>query len=356
MRKAALIAARTLPPTTLAAALLIGSLACRGGDAASMSRERTTPTASRAHPPPTSTPYVVVLGTAQDGGLPQMGCEDELCRAARADPAIRRRVTSLLLADPRSGKRWLFDAGPDLPEQAELARDHPAHRAEADPGAAGGRPPLFDGVFLTHAHVGHYAGLAQFGREIYGAREQVVFATARMEQFLAHNGPWNLLLETGAIRIEPLAFEQDLELAPDLRVSCQPVPHRDEYSDTVLFVIRHGDFAVGYLPDIDKWERWSVPLERFLAEVDLAFVDGTFFADGEVPGRAMAEIPHPFVSETLARLASAPAELRAKVVFTHLNHTNPAAIPGSDADRAIRAGGMRVALEGEIVPLARRNP
>ena len=82
---------------------------------------------------------MLVLGTAQDGGLPQVACDAPCCRAARADPTRRRLVTSLLLVDPRSGKRWLFDATPDLAEQVERARPH------SHPTAAG-RPALFDGI------------------------------------------------------------------------------------------------------------------------------------------------------------------------------------------------------------------
>ena len=301
-------------------------------------------------PPPTpevpNVPYVLVLGTAQDGGFPQLGCTEPPCVAARANPALRRHVTSILLADPQSGRRWLFDASPDLAEQIELARGHPPTRRET-----GHRPPPFDGVFLTHAHIGHYLGLAQLGREVYGVRGQPVHATPRLCEFLRANGPWSLLVADGAIELRELPPGGSIELAPDLRVETVRVPHRDEFSDTVAFVIRGPERSVAYLPDIDKWERWDVRLEDFLAGVDLAFVDGTFHADGEVPGRSMAEIPHPFVRETIARLASAPAELRAKVVFTHLNHTHPAALPGSAAEREIRAAGMRVAREGEIVPL-----
>jgi pyrroloquinoline quinone biosynthesis protein B len=106
-----------------------------------------------------------------------------------------------------------------------------------------------------------------------------------------------------------------------------------------------------YLPDIDKWERWDVRLEDVLARVDVALLDGTFFADGELPGRSMAEIPHPFIVETLERLREAPAALRAKVVFTHLNHTNPACDSGSEARARIEAAGMRVAREGERIEL-----
>ena len=291
-------------------------------------------------------PYVVVLGTAQDGGLPQIGCNEELCVRARADKTQRRLVTSLLLADPRSGKRWLFDASPDLREQFEHARPHPSSRHEV-----GDRPALFDGVFLTHAHVGHYAGLAQFGREIYGAHDLPVWGTPRMREFLTSNGPWSLLVQTHAITLVDMPLDHEVELAPELYVSALRVPHRDEFSDTLAFVIRGPHATLCYLPDIDKWERWDVGLEELLGRVDVALLDGTFFADGEVAGRAMSEIPHPFMVETMQRLAHDPPYVRAKVVFTHLNHTNPASTPGSSAAQQIHAAGMRVAVEGEIIEL-----
>jgi len=291
-------------------------------------------------------PYAVVLGTAQDGGLPQIGCDEELCVRARAEGSRRRLVTSLLLADPRSGKRWLFDASPDLPLQVERARPHPSSRR-----ALGARPALFDGVFLTHAHVGHYAGLMQLGREIYGARELPVRGTQRMRDFLERNGPWSLLVSSGAIVLLDMPVGSEVELAPGLFVSALRVPHRDEFSDTLAYVIRGPHAALCYLPDIDKWERWDVSLEELLGRVDVALVDGTFFEDGEVAGRSMAEILHPFIVETLERLAKAPETLRSRVVFTHLNHTNPASTPGSRADQRIRAAGMRVAVEGELIRL-----
>lgn len=291
-------------------------------------------------------PYLLVLGTAQDGGLPQIGCRDEACERARRNPDERRLVTSLAIVDPRDGRRWLVDASPDLAEQVELVA-----RAAPRSGASEARAPLFDGVFLTHAHVGHYAGLAQFGREIYGARDLPVWCSSRMATFLRSNGPWSLLVDTHAIELRELEPGTAVALAPGLTVDSLRVPHRDEFSDTLAFVVRGPKRTVAYLPDIDKWERWELPLESFLESVDLALVDGTFFADGEVPGRAMSEIPHPFIRETLARLASAPPELRRKVVFTHLNHTNPAANSGSAAAHAIRSAGMRIARDGERISL-----
>lgn len=316
------------PPTSRLAALALAALAaaCVAPDSESAAG---------------ATPYVIVLGTAQDGGLPQIGCEAPPCRAARLDPSARRLVTSLAIVDPRSGKRWLVDASPDLPEQIEALRGHPPSRA-----SEASRPPLVDGVFLTHAHVGHYAGLLHFGREIYGARDVPVWGSERMGAFLSSNGPWDLLVEAGHVRLETIEPGRDVRLADDLSVSALRVPHRDEYTDTLAFVVRGPHRSLLYLPDIDKWERWSTRIEDVLARVDVALLDGTFFADGEIPGRSMAEIPHPFVTESLARFAALPASERSKVVFTHLNHTNPAATVGSPAWRAVVDAGCSVAVEG----------
>lgn len=291
-------------------------------------------------------PFVVVLGTAQDGGFPQVGCREPACARAREDEQHRRLVTSLALVDPRSGRRWLFDASPDLREQVERLEPLAPLRTEG-----GARPPLFDGIFLTHAHIGHYVGLSLLGREVYGARDVPVWCTQRMGAFLRANGPWSLLVDMRSIELREIEPGMTIALAPDLTVEALRVPHRDEFSDTLAFIVRSPSRSVAYLPDIDKWERWELPLERFLASVDVALVDGTFYADGELPGRAMSEIPHPFIAETLARLATTPAELRRKVVFTHLNHTNPACDPHGAAARAIRNAGMRVAREGEVLSL-----
>ena len=125
------------------------------------------------------------------------------------------------------------------------------------------------------------------------------------------------------------------------------VPHRDELSDTVGFVVRGPRRSLLYVPDIDKWERWERSLEDEVAAVDVAFLDGTFAAADEVPGRSLSEIPHPLVSETIARLAAKPA-LGRRVLFIHLNHTNPLLW---DASRRRALSDFRVARDGEEHPL-----
>ncbi len=290
-------------------------------------------------------PFTVVLGTAQDGGLPQIGGTAPEDEAARRDSTRRRLVASLLIVDPATGERFLIDATPDLPAQTEIA-DRIAPRPKA-----AARPPLFDAIALTHAHVGHYAGLLHLGREIYGATGQRVLASDRMAGFLEKNGPWQLLVRLNNIRVERIKPDSAMPLNSRLSITAIPVPHRDEYSDTFGFIVRGPSRSILWLPDIDKWEKWDRRIEDVIASVDVAYVDGTFHDADELPGRAMSEVPHPFISESIARFASLDAKQRSKVVFIHLNHTNPAATPGSKARASVEKAGMRVSREGERQPL-----
>jgi pyrroloquinoline quinone biosynthesis protein B len=106
-----------------------------------------------------------------------------------------------------------------------------------------------------------------------------------------------------------------------------------------------------FLPDIDKWNRWETQIEGVLSEVDAAYLDGTFYADGELGGRDMSRIPHPFIAESIQRFAALPESERDKVRFLHLNHTNPALDPSSPESGNVRDAGHHVAVEGEVFEL-----
>jgi len=297
------------------------------------------PDAPAAANPPEG-PYLVVLGVGQDGGYPQAGTKP----GDAWRPERQRLATSLALMDPASGQRWLIEATPDFREQLhELDLLAPA---EGIPGLAG--------ILLTHAHVGHYAGLIQLGREIIGAHRVPVYAMPRMRAFLAGNGPWDQLVRLENIELRPLAAGEPVQLGERLAVTPFLVPHRDEYSETVGFRIAGPQRTVIFIPDIDKWERWDAQgtrVEEVVAGADVAYLDATFYADGEVPGRAMAEIPHPFVTETMARFASASPSERAKIHFIHINRTNPIGFPDAPERRAIEAAGFKVAQRLEVVGL-----
>jgi pyrroloquinoline quinone biosynthesis protein B len=279
----------------------------------------------------------IVLGIAQDAGIPHIGCRQELCVQARRDPARRERVACLGLV--HEGLRFLIDATPDLPSQIESLN---TSREPADP-----RRPV-DGILLTHAHIGHYTGLMYLGREGLGARGVPVHASPRMARFLRENGPWSQLVALGNIELRELLPGRELELAPGLSVTALTVPHRDELSDTVGYRVRSARRSLLYVPDIDKWERWDRDVEAEVAAVDVALLDGSFADAAEVPGRSIAEIPHPLVGETAQRLGA--PRLRGRVSFIHLNHTNRL-LWDEPAREDLRSRGFRIARDGEELPL-----
>jgi pyrroloquinoline quinone biosynthesis protein B len=275
----------------------------------------------------------ILLGTAQDGGLPQAGCDCAHCRAARADPRQRRRVACLGLVDHTAGQSWLIDATPDLREQL-----HALHQLA--PGC-----PLA-GIALTHAHVGHYAGLIHLGREAWNTHGLPLYASPRMASFLREHAPWSQLVALDNVRLHLLAPEQEVALSPRLHLTPLSVPHRDEFSDTLAFLVRGPARRLFYCPDIDGWDRWERYLRRFVDGVHVALLDGTFFSADELPGRDLASIPHPLATDTARRLAGVACDVQ----LTHLNHSNPLHRPGPERDW-LAAQGIGVAAFGTRWPL-----
>lgn len=277
----------------------------------------------------TSPVRVVVLGIAQDGGVPHAGCSRTCCTSGR-----RELVSSLALVDESARRWWLLDATPDITWQMQRMRSEAPACTLA-------------GVFLTHAHIGHYTGLMHLGREVMGARGVPVHAMPRMREYLSGNGPWSQLVALGNIALQTLSADSTTLLSANLRITPFRVPHRDEFSETVGFRILGPQKRAVFLPDIDKWERWSHPIEELVRWSDVAYLDGTFFDGSELPNRDLREIPHPTMLESVLRFESFTPELRARVRFIHLNHTNPALQPNSAARRRVEAAGLRIAREGE---------
>ena len=291
--------------------------------------------------PAEAAPFLVVLGIAQDGGTPQAGTKEH---PGWTDPVFRRLVTSLALVDPVSNQRWIFDATPDFREQ--LHQLDVIAPAEGKPGLAG--------ILLTHAHMGHYPGLMHLGHESMGAAGVPVYAMPRMRDYLRDNGPWSQLVSYENIVLQPLEDGETVKLNERLSVTPLLVPHRQEYSEVVGFRIEGPNRSALFIPDIDSWEEWDemgTSIEEAIASVDIAYLDGTFFANGEIAGRDMSGFPHPFITHSMDRFAPLPPEEKAKVRFIHLNHTNPALWPDSEAYKAVVEKGFRLAEEGERVGL-----
>lgn len=279
-------------------------------------------------------PYVIVLGVGQDAGVPQMGCDSPFCRAAWANAKLRQTVSSIALIDPDTHERWIFDPTPDLPEQFEMLKLRSADRSNR-----------IDGIFLTHAHIGHYTGLMYFGRESMNTNGIKVYAMPRMRQMLEQNAPWSQLVSIRNIALQPLADGIPVGLNSHLSVEPFLVPHRDEFSETVGFRIKTARRTLVFIPDIDKWQKWPTPLADVVRTSDYLLIDGTFFADGEI-ARPIDQVPHPFVTETMDLLGSLPARDRAKVYFIHFNHSNPLVQGRKKTIREVRRRGFGIATTG----------
>jgi len=327
-----------MPKRSFSAAVLVVLLAvlpaCAPGD----------PADDVAIAPPAG-PVVRVLGTVQDGGLPHAACYCDRCERARRDPSRRRLIASLGVVVPDSGLRFLIDATPDVRPQLDALR-------EAGPAAGErtGRRPV-DGVLLTHAHIGHYLGLAFFGFEAAHTDGVPVFCSAPFAGFLRDNAPWDQLVRLQNIVPREIVEGEPLRLHPELSVDVLRVPHRDEYADTVGFVLRGPRRSLFYVPDTDGWDRWDPPLTEQLAGIDVAILDGTFYSAGELPGRDVASIGHPLIAASMDLLEPLVRSGKLEVYFTHLNHSNPALDDEGEAIRSIRERGFRVAREGQEFPL-----
>ena len=284
-------------------------------------------------------PFIYILGVTQDAGYPQAGCFLPHCLPGWKNPELRRSATSLALVDPITETKYLFEATPNLPEQL--------YKLET---IASDTNYSLEGVFLTHAHMGHYTGLMYFGFESMSANNLSVYAMPRMRAYLRNNGPWSQLVTMNNISLKEIEDQQPVNFE---RFSVTPmlVPHRDEFSETVGYRIQGPLKTALFIPDIDKWEIWNRSITEEISLVDYALLDATFFDGNELPGRDMADIPHPFVLESMELFSELSAADRAKVWFIHLNHTNPLLNSDSKAYQRVIEAGYNVAREGEKLGL-----
>lgn len=279
--------------------------------------------------------YITILGTAQDGGFPHIGCQKKCCDDFYKGILPKQQVVSLGLVDKESQQKFLFEATPDISTQlADLEKNHLKTNT------------IIDGVFMTHAHMGHYAGLLYFGKEALGKKDIPVYAMPKMKEFLSNNGPWSQLVTTQNIVFLDLQKDSIVPLSNALKVTPFLVPHRDEFSETVGYKIEGNTNSALFIPDINKWSLWEKNIVEEVKKVDYAFIDATFFKEGEI-NRPMSEVPHPFIEETVALFENESLATKNKVIFIHFNHTNPALQSNSRERNDLELLGFRFATEGQ---------
>ena len=264
-----------------------------------------------------------------------MNCKKVCCAAAWENPELQKTTSCLAIVDPTTNEQWIIDATPNIKEQLQLLKNETGTEK-------------IDGVLLTHAHMGHYTGLMHFGREVMGTNKIPVFAMPKMKNFLEENGLWSQLVELGNIILQKLKNDSTINLNKNIKITPFLVPHRDEFSETVGYEIIINNKSLIFIPDIDKWEKWETNIIDLIKKVDYAFLDATFYKNGELK-RDMSEIPHPFVAESMELFSSLIDSDKQKIHFIHFNHTNPLLIEGSNAQKKILMEKFNLAKEGQMI-------
>ena len=288
--------------------------------------------------------FVKVTGTAQDGGIPHIGCFCANCQRAWNDPRHTRLVASLSLFDIVENKTFFIDVTPDVHEQTRMVRDRidPENRIKKF------QP---DGILLTHAHIGHYTGLMFYGYEAQSTDRLPVYCSKRMGSFLSENGPWSQLVDRKNIQLEPMIPGKTFRLTPQITISALHVPHREEYSDTLGYKIKGPARSLLYIPDIHDWNTWDRSIVDEVRDVDVALVDGTFFSPEELPSRDLSSIGHPFIVDTMKILKDVIGDRKTRIYFTHLNHSNLALDPTGEASKIVKKFAFGLAADGMEFPL-----
>lgn len=284
---------------------------------------------------------LVILGTVQDAGSPHIACKKDCCKDLFENPDINRKVVSLGLIDTQNKKTYLFEATPDIKAQLKNLKNKAAFRANEIP----------NGIFVSHAHIGHYTGLMYLGKEATNSKKVQVYTMPKMRTYLESNGPWDQLVTNENIVLKEIHSNEEIGLSSNITVNPLQVPHRDEYSETVGYKIIGPNKTVLFIPDIDKWSKWETDIISAVKNVDIALLDATFFDAAEINNRDISEIPHPFVIETMELFKNQPDSIKNKIHFIHLNHTNPLLNPKSEQSKRVLVNGFNIARINDIIEL-----
>tara|TARA_B100000575_G_scaffold223629_1_gene184085 strand:- start:1651 stop:2565 length:915 start_codon:yes stop_codon:yes gene_type:complete len=278
--------------------------------------------------------YIYILGNTQDAGMPHIGCQHKFC-LNNFNTYEEYFVTSIAVVDSDIKKYILFEATPDITYQLNHIKDKIFDKFI-----------LPESLYITHAHIGHYSGLMYFGREALGAKSVLVKVLPKMSQFLKENGPWSQLVELNNIKIQETNFGKTNNELSNISVIPVKVPHRDEYSETAGYIISGKNKKALFIPDIDKWEKWDKDLTKLVEEFDFLLLDATFYESEEI-NRDIGEIPHPLVKETIKLLDNLGHEIKRKIYFIHMNHTNPMLNPDSKISKEVISRGFNIARLGQ---------
>ena len=308
---------------------------------------------------------IKVLGSAAGGGFPQWNCNCRNCVAVRSGaPGFKARTQSSL-AVSRDGESWvLLNASPDLRQQI-------AHTPElhANP-KSGPRHSPIKAVVLTNGDVDHMAGLINL-RE---AQPFSVYGTQRVLSVIADNSVFHILAEPLVPRIE-LPLDQPTPLSGagvdlGLTVEAFAVPGKvalyledasagDDFGtqegDTIGLKIsdpatRKSFFYIPGCATIDE------TLARRLKGASMVFFDGTLFTDDEMIEQGLmpktgGRMGHINMSGDAGSIAAFSKLGVGRLIYVHINNSNPALDENSAARKSIEGAGWEVGYDGLEVRL-----
>ena len=290
---------------------------------------------------------VVVLGTAQDAGLPQLGCNCSNCSKAISNQRFRRLVSSLGIFNTITGKSYIIDATPNLTEQVRLLNKIKSKFLNKSnyslKNITGTNEFELSGIFLSHAHIGHYLGLVQLGKEALCANKIPVYATSSMIKFLNANSPFNDLIINKNIIPNEIKIDKKFIINQSLSLTPFFVQHRHEHSDTVGFYISGSKKELLYIPDMDVLSQDV--LDR-ISDADIAIIDGTFYDKSELSTyHDFQKVSHPTIKESMQILKTITKGT--SIYYTHFNHTNPVLDSKSEVLNEIKANGLKLVHKGQ---------
>jgi len=277
--------------------------------------------------------FIYVIGTSQDGGYPHLGCKEECCQMAWNNPLVKRFPSSIALVDMNVRKYWLFDITPEVKEQIHMLDAFECELA---------------GVFITHAHIGHYMGLINFGLEVMNLNSIPVYVMPKMKDYIQKNSMFSQLIKNKNIILNSLNDNQNIIINENFSVKPFQVPHRNELSETVGFMIKGSEKSIIYLPDIDSWKNFKNALFELIKYNNLLFLDGTFYSKKEIKNRDISRIPHPEIIDTMRMLSHLKENDKKKIHFIHFNHTNDALREDSNIYDDIIKNGFLISKEKQL--------
>jgi pyrroloquinoline quinone biosynthesis protein B len=294
---------------------------------------------------------VRVLGSAAGGGVPQWNCACANCTAARAGRAPRRTQSSLAVSAGGSAPWLLLNCSPDIAFQIEAFGPlQPAH----------GRSTPIAGVLITDANLDHIGGLAvlrQAAGRVRVRSSAVVreIATAQ-PSFAPFAAPPHRWLAAPLNELCPSDGDDDL-VGNSLFVRALAVPgttpgydgRRPVRGAVIAYDVseRDSERRVLFAP---VFAAIDAALRDAIGRASIAFLDGSFYHDDEMiaanlsskHARSLGHLPVGGSAGTLAQLRG----VQTRLVFTHLNNSNPMLDPESPAHASVRAFGAEIAYDG----------